>query len=270
MTRMNIRSHKVDIPTDSLADTPSGQVTLQGTLDLPTAGNQNIPYAIIAHCFTCNRNSLGASRLSKQLARLGVGSLRVDFCGLGQSGGSFSDSTLSTNVRDLECMAEWLAEHYSAPSLLVGHSLGGVAAIRAGSLIDSVKAVATVGAPFNPTHAADSVRAVVRQFSSDANLVEVTLPHRPLSLGRSFFTDLIASDPGADIARLGELDKALIIAHAPLDQTVGFEHARKIFAAAYQPASLLSLSNVDHLLTWPGSGQRVAELIWAQARQYVL
>ena len=59
------------------------------------------------------------------LTQGGFAVLKFDFTGLGASKGDFADTNFSTNVLDLLSAAEFLAENYEAPKLLVGHSLGG-------------------------------------------------------------------------------------------------------------------------------------------------
>ena len=78
----------------------------------------------------------------------GIAVLRFDFTGLGQSEGEFADTNFSSNVADL-IAAVRLHEHVStrAPSILVGHSLGGTAVCKARRSVGSAVAVATIGSP---------------------------------------------------------------------------------------------------------------------------
>ena len=48
--------------------------------------------------------------------------------------------------------ADFMRENYKAPQIVVGHSLGGTAAIAAASSIPEIKAVATIGSPCDTAH----------------------------------------------------------------------------------------------------------------------
>jgi putative redox protein len=56
---------------------------LVGKLDLPDGPAH--AYALFAHCFTCTKESLAAVRIGRALAGQGIGVLRFDFTGLGQT-----------------------------------------------------------------------------------------------------------------------------------------------------------------------------------------
>jgi predicted alpha/beta hydrolase family esterase len=57
-------------------------------------------------------------------------------------------------IGDLIAAAEYLKNNYRAPTVIVGHSLGGAASLLAASQIVEIKAVATIGAPAAPQHVA--------------------------------------------------------------------------------------------------------------------
>lgn len=165
---------------------------MAATLDLPAT--TPVAYAMFAHCFTGSRFTPGAARVSKSLAEAGIACLRFDFPGLGQSEGDFSETTFSSNVRDIAAAARWLEENYSAPQLLIGHSLGGAASLKAAPLIKSLRGVATIGAPFDPAHAvlhfADRISDVDEQGA-----VTLTLGGRDVTISREFLEDLADTNP---------------------------------------------------------------------------
>lgn len=250
---------------------------LAGTVDLPGDTRElspeefrdlGVPVALFAHCFTCNRKVPAAFRISKTLARNGIACLRFDFPGLGESEGRFEDTTFSSNVADLQAAAAWLDERLAAPTLLVGHSLGGAAALRAAPRIPSLRAVATVGAPYRPASAArslvDNVRGISGGDSEEVRTVRLT--ERDIPVSRAFLGDLAdQSEPSVVEQALAEVSSPLLILHSPTDQTVPVTEAERIFSASRWPKSLLSLDDADHLLTWRGSAQRAAETVagWA-------
>ncbi|MBF4553673.1 alpha/beta hydrolase family protein [Corynebacterium suicordis] len=236
---------------------PHGAIS--ATVDMPAEPSQLT--AVVAHCFTCDRKALGASRISKTLARHGIASLRLDF----------TDLTLSHNVDEVIAAAEWLRdEHGAAPGLLVGHSLGGVAAIRAATQLDSVRAVATVGTPFDPMRTVSALSPQMKKFiESQAGSIDANLAGRPVHIERSMVEDLEKADVPKDLAALAEAKVNLLINHSPTDMTVPYTHALNYLQEYSQAASLFSLPEVDHLLTRRGSGQRVGSLISQWALPYM-
>lgn len=235
---------------------------LAGTLDLPGAPVRGC--ALFAHCFTCTKSSLAASRVSRALASMGFATLRFDFTGLGQSGGDFADSSFSGSVSDIRAAADAMRAAGTPVSLLVGHSLGGAAVLAAAESIPEVAAVATIGAPADVAH-------VRRLFSNVDELVErgeaqVSIGGRPFRMRRSFIDDLANHDQRARIAALG---KPLLVLHAPRDEVVGIENASEIFLAARHPKSFVSLDNADHLLTRPRDAEFVASIVATWASRYL-
>lgn len=246
---------------------PSSTGTMMaGTIDQPDHPAE--AYAIFAHCFAGSRHTPGASRISKKLTEHGIATLRFDFPGLGESEGEFRDTTFSQNVGDIVAAAQWLAEHYQAPQLLIGHSLGGAAALKAATrpeLKKTLKAVAAVGAPFDPAHSVLHYADKIGEADANGSVV-VTLGGRDLTISREFLLDLAETDPQT---YLPTLRKPLLLVHSPTDQTVGIDNAQTIFRLTRYPKSLMSLDKADHLLTRQGTAQRAADIIGSWARQYI-
>jgi putative redox protein len=124
--------------------------TLAARLDRPAGVSKAT--AIFAHCFTCSKDVLAASRIAQQLAQRGFQVLRFDFTGLGASDGEFANTNFSSNVQDLLAAAGYLRKQGSPPDLLIGHSLGGAAVLAAAVDVPEAKAIATIGAPADATH----------------------------------------------------------------------------------------------------------------------
>ncbi|SDS08873.1 alpha/beta fold hydrolase [Corynebacterium timonense] len=241
-------------------------VAMAGTIDQPVHPAE--AYAIFAHCFAGSRHTPGASRISKKLTEYGIATLRFDFPGLGQSEGNFRDTSFSQNVDDIVAAAQWLEEHYSAPQLLIGHSLGGAAALKAATrpeLKKKLKAVATVGAPFDPAHSVLHYADKIHEADTSGSVV-VTLGGRELEISREFLLDLAETDPQT---YLPTLRTPLLLVHSPIDQTVGIDNAQTIFRLTRYPKSLMALDKADHLLTRQGSAQRAADIIGSWATQYI-
>ncbi|HEV7320124.1 MAG TPA: bifunctional alpha/beta hydrolase/OsmC family protein [Ensifer sp.] len=232
-------------------------------LDLPDAEVRAI--ALFAHCFTCSKDLLAVRRIAAALARYGIGVLRFDFTGLGASEGEFASTNFSSNIEDLKLAAEYLRQAYMGPRLLIGHSLGGAAALAAAGDIASVQAVVTIGAPADVEH-------VLHNFGSDIAAIEktgsaqVSLHGRAFTIERQFIEDARAANLSR---RITALRKPLLILHAPLDETVGIENAAEIFSAARHPKSFVSLDGADHLLTRAQDAEFAASVISGWAARYI-
>jgi len=236
--------------------------TLAAKLELPTGKPR--AYALFAHCFSCSKDIQAASRISRRLAQGGIAVLRFDFTGLGQSDGDFANTNFSSNIDDLVKAAEHLAEHYEAPTILVGHSLGGAAVIAATHRISSAKAVVTIGAPADAEHVAHQFAESVDEITKKGKAC-VSLAGRPFTIKKQFLDD-IAGHTLEDAVR--DLKRPILICHSPIDQSVGVENATRLFTAAKHPKSFLSLDDADHLLTREADSHHVADVISAWAEKY--
>ena len=237
--------------------------TLAARLELPLGKPQAT--AIFAHCFTCSKDIPAARRISSHLAAQGIAVLRFDFTGLGHSEGEFANTNFSSNIADLGAAASALATKLAAPSLLIGHSLGGAAVIRAACDMPSVKAVATIGAPHDPEHVIHNFGSSLKEIE-EQGAAEVSLAGRPFTIRKEFVDDVRANF--LDEA-LGKLKRALLVLHSPIDQTVGVENASAIFTAAKHPKSFVTLDKADHLVTNAEDAAYVAEVIGAWATRYL-
>lgn len=202
-------------------------------------------YALFAHCFTCSKNLKVVGHITSSLAKLGITTLRFDFTGLGESDGEFANTNFSSNVDDLVAAANFMEEELEAPSLLIGHSLGGAAVIHAASQLSAVKAVATIGAPADPKHVRENFSMHLDEIVETGEAT-VQLAGRSFKIKKQFLDDLKGTKMEDKVENLG---KALLIMHAPKDTTVGIDNAARLYGNAKHPKSFLSLHEADHLLT---------------------
>lgn len=232
-------------------------------LDLPDG--PPIAYAIFAHCFTCNKDLNVTTQVSVGLTRHGIAVLRFDFTGLGQSTGDFAATNFTTNMEDLLAASEWLEQHHQAPSLLVGHSLGGAAVLAVAHEMPHIKAVATIGAPAEPVHVTHNFGSSTTEIEAKGE-AEVLLAGRKFRIRKQFLLD-VASHNLADY--IAELDCAILLFHSPIDEIVGVENAARIFAAAKHPKSFVSLDTADHLVSKREDAEYVADLLASWAKRYI-
>jgi uncharacterized OsmC-like protein/alpha-beta hydrolase superfamily lysophospholipase len=236
---------------------------LAAVLDLPEGTPRAT--ALFAHCFTCGKNVLAASRIADALTAQGIAVLRFDFTGIGSSEGEFANTTFSSNVEDLVAAADHLRRTRQAPALLIGHSLGGAAVLAAAHAVEEARAVVTIAAPSDPGHVIHLFKDKLDAIGEHGE-VEVALEGRPFRIRREFLADIAEQKLTERIARL---HKALLIFHSPTDDTVGIENASRIFAAAKHPKSFISLPGADHLLTKRSDAVYVANVLAAWAERYL-
>lgn len=240
----------------------AGQM-LAASIEMPVGPVRAV--ALFAHCFTCTQNSHAARRISMALAQHGIATMRFDFTGLGNSEGDFGNAGFAGDVEDLIAAARHLERSLGAPAILIGHSLGGAAVLAAAHRIDSVRAVATIGAPFDPAHALHNIKGDLDAIRRDGT-GEVSIGGRPFRLSAAFLDAMGAGTPEARIARLG---KALLILHSPTDAIVGIDNARDLYVAARHPKSFVTLDGADHLLTDMGDAAYVAAIVATWAERYL-
>ena len=236
---------------------------LAGRLDLPEGPPRAT--ALFAHCFTCTKDSHAARRISDRLTRAGIAVLRFDFTGLGDSAGDFGATTFGSNVADIVAAAEALGARGMAPGLLIGHSLGGAAVLKARAGIKGVKAVVTLGAPFAPNHVTRNFACRLEEIE-EGGRCKVNLGGRPFEIAREFLTEIQEEDLSRAIHGL---KAALLVMHAPFDQIVGIRNATEIFVAAQHPKSFVSLDDSDHLITGKEDAAYVADVIATWATRYL-
>lgn len=236
---------------------------LAARLDLPEG--PHLATALFAHCFTCGKDIAAARRISGRLSAMGIAVLRFDFTGLGHSGGEFANTTFTSNADDLVAAASALADRGMAPSLLIGHSLGGAAVLKAAADIPSAKAVVTIGAPFDPGHVAHNFGDALDDITRNGK-AEVSLAGRPFTIGKGFVEDIAGASLADPIKNLG---KALLVLHGPRDETVSIDNAAQIFTAAKHPKSFVTLDDADHLVSTPADAEYAAEVIAAWAGRYL-
>lgn len=237
--------------------------TLAARLDIPVGHIR--AYALFAHCFTCSKDILAARRIAAALSRSGIAVLRFDFTGLGASEGEFGSTNFTSNVDDLLSAVDYLRDNFEAPKILIGHSLGGAAVLAAAGKVPEAKAVVTIGAPADAEHVLHNFGSSIEEIEQNGE-ADVGLAGRTFRIQKQFVDDVRASNLKDAV---GSMKKALLVLHAPLDQTVGVENATQIFTAAKHPKSFVSLDTADHLLTKAEDAAFAADVIAGWASRYV-
>ncbi len=251
------------MPTERFTFTGHAGNELAARLDLPDG--PPLATALFAHCFTCGKDIPAARRISARLSQLGIAVLRFDFTGLGHSEGEFANTSFTTNVGDLISACSALSDRGMVPSILIGHSLGGAAVLKAAAALPHVKAVVTLGAPFDPGHVIHNFDHALTEIESEG-VAEVMLGGRPIRIGKDFVEDVRTESLTRSIA---DMKAALLVMHAPRDELVSIDNATDIFKAAKHPKSFVTLDGADHLISNADDAEYVAEVICAWVRRYV-
>ncbi|OAN95627.1 bifunctional alpha/beta hydrolase/OsmC family protein [Sulfitobacter geojensis] len=236
---------------------------LAARLDLPDG--PHLATALFAHCFTCGKDIPAARRIAARLAGMGIAVLRFDFTGLGHSEGEFANTSFTSNVDDLIASCSYLQSKGMPPSLMIGHSLGGAAVLKAAAQLEQIKAVATLGAPFDPAHVTHNFAQALPEIAQKGS-AEVSLGGRPFTIGKTFVDDVAQESLSPAIA---SLNAALLVLHAPRDAIVSIDNAGQIFTAAKHPKSFVTLDDADHLITRATDAEYAADVIATWATRYL-
>lgn len=237
---------------------------LAAQIDFPISGSPKY-FAIFAHCFTCNKNINAVRSISRSLTNNQVAVMRIDFTGLGESEGEFADSNFTSNISDILAASDYLKENHKSPELLIGHSLGGAAVLYSAGKIESVNAVATIGAPSHPEHIENLFGAKIEDIESDGS-ADVNIGGRPFKIKKQLIEDVKSIDYSF---RKKSLQPSLLIIHSPVDEIVEISNAREIYEKARHPKSFISLDGADHLITKKEDAFYVGEVISSWASRYL-
>jgi putative redox protein len=251
-----MKTQKLEFPGASGA-------TLAARLDVPDGPLRG--YALFAHCFTCSKDIRAVRRIGSDLANAGIAVLRFDFTGLGSSEGEFASTNFTSNLGDLLSAADYLRRNFEAPSVLIGHSLGGAAVLAVAKDMPEVKAVVTIGAPADAGHVLHNFGSSLEEIEEKGE-AQVELLGRPFTIRKQFVDDV----RGQAISNaVRAMRKPLLILQSPVDQIVGVENATEIFLAARHPKSFVSLDKADHLLTDPEDAGFAAQVMLGWVSRYI-
>ncbi|MDH5516244.1 MAG: lysophospholipase [Gammaproteobacteria bacterium] len=237
-------------------------ITIAARLELP---EQPRHFAIFSPCFTCTKETLASYRISQQLAKNNIAVLRLDFTGLGESEGHFSDSNFSTMIGDITAASQYLQQHYQTVELLIGHSMGGTASYAAAAQLENIRAVVSIASPSDPAHVTHHFGRALQQLESGSE-AEFYVAGKAYTVKPQFLADLKQQRYQQLLNSLG---KACLIFHGESDQLVAIDHAERLFTQLKHPKSFISLDTADHILSDRRDAQYVAELICNWSQRYL-
>ena len=237
---------------------------LSAKIDLPLKKNP-FPFVIFAHVFTGNKNLVASKHISRALTLNGFGVMRFDFTGLGESEGDFSDTNFTSNVEDLIAAGEFVTKHYMAPSVMVGHSLGGIAGIFAAAKMPHIKAVVSIGSPSYPEHVTHLLADKKEEIAQNG-FAHVDIGGRKFTIKKQFLDDLQKQE---HIPIIKNLDRALLVMHSPQDRIVAIENAANIYKLAHHPKSFVTLDRADHMLSHKDDAFYAGNVIASWVKRYI-
>ena len=175
---------------------------------------------------------------------------------MGESGGELADTTVATNVSDITAAAVALIRRGAGPCVLVGHSLGGAAAVLAASRLHTVTQVVAVASPASVAHvehlfSAEALERIRAEGSGD-----VRIGPKPVRVGRDFLDDLHQHDVAAAAASLG---RPMLVVQAGADTVVGRDQTEALAEAG--SATLHTVAGADHLFTDRGHSDELVMTI---------
>ncbi|MCB1521583.1 MAG: alpha/beta fold hydrolase [Hyphomicrobiaceae bacterium] len=236
---------------------------LSARIDLPPGPPR--AWALLVHGFTCSKDLAITRRIGEGLAGEGIAVLRYDLPGHGRSEGDFAETNFTDYRASVLAAVRYMRETLSAPTILVGHSLGGAAILASAAEIPEAKAVATIGTPADVGEVVRLIGASPGDIEQNGE-AEVEIQGHRFRIRRQFLEDAAHYRITDDIARLR---KALLVMHAPRDEIVGIDNAARIFGAAKHPKSFISLDHGDHLLSDARDAAYTARVIAAWASRFV-
>ncbi|MEX2597548.1 MAG: bifunctional alpha/beta hydrolase/OsmC family protein [Salibacteraceae bacterium] len=237
---------------------------LSGVIEYPI-DQSPYAFAIFAHCFTCGKNISTVRRITQSLTQSGIAVLRFDFTGIGDSDGSFEKTNFQSNLHDIISAYHFLSENYQAPELIVGHSLGGTAAIGAALELPEIKAIVSIAAPAKPAHVTNLMDHKLDEIK-DEGKADIIIGQRTFKIEKQFIEDLKKHD---FLPNLKRLKRPLLLLHSPQDKIVGIENAAEIYQHAHHPKSFITLDGADHMISDAKHAQYVGELIGTWVTKYI-
>ena len=239
---------------------------LKAKLDLPDDESNIKAFGVYAHCFTCGKDLAVCKKICQNLADFGYGMLRFDFTGINQSEGDFADTTFSSNVKDVFAACNYLEEYFKAPQIIMGHSLGGAAALYAAAEYESAKVIITLNAPFQPSHVMHHFRNKIDEIKAKGSGEVELMGGKKVTIGKEFVEDIESKDT---LVIMDRLYKPILVCHSPIDETVNISNGLDIFENAGHPKSFLSLPKSEHLLMRSSDSTYVTNIINEWIKAYI-
>ncbi len=221
-----MKASSVQRPVDFKSE---GQ-TIVGTLHMPKEGGRR-PGVLLCHGFTGNRieSHFLFVKMSKELGRRGIASLRFDFRGSGESDGEFRDMTILTEVADAKRALSFLGRVKGVDGErigVLGLSLGGCVA----ACISPERKVRSLVLWSAVAHLENLTRKMLAErVGKVPDQLPAAIDMGGHMVGRGFFEAAGKVDPLEAITRCRA---PVMVVHGERDEAVPMQHARDYHHAA--------------------------------------
>lgn len=212
---------------------------ISGVLHLPET--KNPPYVIASHGLLSSKDSEKYIALGEQISRAGMGMLRFDFRGIGESEGGEEDNTISKKITDLSAAIDFIRSNSGTRNRigLLGSSLGGFLSLMKASMDQEIRAVVVWATPLH-----------MDDLGSKKQEEDYPLPPE------AFFEDL----PRHRLLPLLLPVSNCLVIHGEKDELVPMEQTLGIFNSLGLPKEIHVIGGADHRLTDPAHRRRAIEL----------
>ena len=206
-------------------------------------------YIIMSHCFTCTKQTITTARLSRGLAQLGFAVLRFDFTGLGESEGVFADTNFSSMINDIESAAQFLLNNYRAATILIGHSMGGVASLAASQnshfALAEIQKIITLASPAAPAHVLHHFGMALEKLKrGESTYIQVAGKSYPVK--PEFIKDVLSYNMDK---QMRQCNISIMAVRAGDDALIEPSAAEKILSYTHADKTLCQIDGADHLFT---------------------
>lgn len=246
---------------EKLVTTTNDGRRVHAHVDHPLDGDP-VGFALLVHCFSDAESGPAPRNLVRGLTAKGFGVVRLRF--IGHSAGE-DDAGGAAATNDVRAVVDMMRSELQEPALVIGHSVGGTAALLAASEIDALKMFALIAVPVHPKHTTTLLSGEV-QGTADATGAGIALNGQRFTVSRQLLDDLGARRVEEAVRRLRV---PLLLLHSTEDEIVSIDSSSEIFEEANHPKSFVTIDGGDHLLTSAADSEYVGGVLESWARRYV-
>jgi pimeloyl-ACP methyl ester carboxylesterase len=215
-----------------------------------------VELAILGHGVTGNKDRPFMVALAETLAQAGLPTVRFSFSGNGESGGKFTESTITKEVEDLGSVMDAFSDRRVA---YIGHSMGGAVGVIRAARDKRIQALVSLAGMVHTEAFANREFGMVRPGEG----LMWDDPKCPLSAGYM-----------EDMKRIHSVDRHAAEIHVPwlmvhgtADDVVPIQDSRDIFVKANQPKTFLEIENANHVFAGEHTGTMARQVSnWLEKR----
>ncbi len=212
--------------------------TLRGYYDEPVNFNGDV--VVMFHGFTGNKTEHACHfrNMSRILSENGIGSLRLDFSGNGESDGDFNDFTYDTALAEALQIVEYAEKLEGFKRLiLLGFSMGGAFAAQIASMIKTRCHKLVLWSP------AGNIDVLIRNcFEKSPKLENGNAQYGNFELSKEMYESCNRWHP---FENLGDYENKVLIIHGRSDQSVPCLYSAR-YAVSFKNSHLYYIDGARH------------------------